>query len=328
MSELLVDKVTFGANGSQVQPGFTGFRNKIINGCFRLWQRGFTQTAVVGYGSDDRWYNNNTGSTKSISIQTFPFGQTDVPTVSKHFSRYVVTSVAGADNFAVKQQRLEFIRNYSDKTVTLSFWAKADAVRNMSVDLAQNFGTGGSPSAAVTGIGATKFTLGTSWQRYTLTANLPSIFGKTEGSDDNSFLELTFWFDAGSTFNSRTDTLGQQSGTFDLSSVQLEEGYVATPFEDRQYGIEFNLCRRYFENHGLNIMGFSAAANNAIGITHSFYPKRKVPTFTRYSQTEASNAQAPFEFQYTTSMTARVLVRGAAQGQVVYSGIYWIDAEL
>jgi hypothetical protein len=59
-------------------------------------------------------------------------------------------------------------------------------------------------------------------------------------------LSICIWFDAGSDFNSRTDSLGQQSGTFDIAQVQIEPGPVATPFEQRPIGTELALCQRYF----------------------------------------------------------------------------------
>jgi hypothetical protein len=79
-------------------------------------------------------------------------------------------------------------------------------------------------------------------------SNRPSISGKTLGTDNNSSLGLNIWFDAGSDYNSRTDSLGQQSGTFDIAQVQVEPGAVATTFERRPIGMELSLCQRYFQN--------------------------------------------------------------------------------
>lgn len=222
------------------------FRNKLINGGFDIWQRGTSQTAN-GYGSDDRWANGHAGSTKTHSRQAFAAGQTDVPGNPRYYSRTVVTSVAGAGNYAIKFQKIEGASTLSGKTVTLSFYAKADAAKNIAVEFQQEFGTGGSPSAAVTGIGAQTVALTTSWQRYTVTVAIPSISGKTLGTDSNDSLGLFFWFDAGSNWNARSAALGQQSGTFDIANVQVEEGSVATSFEQRPLGLELQLCRRYYE---------------------------------------------------------------------------------
>jgi len=222
------------------------FRNKIINGNFDIWQRGTSQTSG-GYGSADRWVNYNIGSTKTASQQAFTVGQTDVPGNPKYYLRHVVSSVAGAGNSVRLIQRIEGVSSLAGQTATLSFWAKADSSKNIATEFFQYFGTGGSPSSAVDSIGVTTHSLTTSWQKFTATVSIPSIGGKTIGSDSNDSLQLYFWLEAGSDYNSRNNSLGQQSGTFDIAQVQLEEGTVATPFEFRPIGVELALCQRYYQ---------------------------------------------------------------------------------
>jgi hypothetical protein len=174
-----------------------GFRNRIINGNFDIWQRG-TSHSTNGYGSADRWNNGIIGSACTVSRQPFTLGQTDVPGEPLYFCRMAVTSVAGAGNRANLQQRIEDVRTFAGQQVTVSFWAKADAAKPISVELIQSFGSGGSPSASVETIGTTKTTLSTSWQKVTVTATVPSISGKTLGTNGNSWLQFNIWFDAGS----------------------------------------------------------------------------------------------------------------------------------
>jgi hypothetical protein len=221
------------------------YRNRVINGNFDIWQRGTSQTSA-GYGSDDRWNNFHSGSTKTHSQQTFALGQTDVPGNPKYFSRTVVSSVAGAANNVVKIHKVEDVSTFAGETATLSFWAKADAAKNIAVEFVQEFGTGGSPSASVTGIGVTTCALTTSWKKFTITVAIPSISGKTLGTNNDHDLAFLYWFDAGSNFNARTNSLGQQSGTFDISGVQLEVGSKASAFERRPYGMELQLAQRYY----------------------------------------------------------------------------------
>jgi hypothetical protein len=222
-----------------------GFRNAIINGNFDHWQRGTSFTGNE-YGAD-RWFHNRVGTTHTVSRQAFTLGQTAVPSEPAYFCQTVVSSVAGASNFSALFQRIEDVRTFAGQQVTVSFWAKADASKPIATELLQVFGTGGSPSSSITAIGTTKTTLTTSWQKITVTVTVPSISGKTLGSDGNSALSLRIWFDAGSSFNALTDTLGQQSGTFDIAQVQIEAGPVATPFERRPIGTELALCQRYFQ---------------------------------------------------------------------------------
>jgi hypothetical protein len=170
-----------------------------------------------------------------------------VPGNPKYFSRTVVSSVVGAGNYVQKVQRIESVYTYAGEAVTLSFWFKSNANKNIAVEFSQLFGTGGSPSAQVLGIGSQLIAVTAGWAKYSVTVNIPSIAGKTLGTDNNDSLWLIFWFDAGSSFNARTANLGQQSGTFDLAQVQLERGSVATEFERMTLGETLSLVGRYYQ---------------------------------------------------------------------------------
>ena len=223
--------------------GFSGFKNYIINGNFDVWQYGISQTGS-GYGSDDRWANYNIGSTKTHSQVACGDTERALFNASK-FSRTVVASVAGVSNFVNKVQFIEDVTKLAGKTITLSFWAKADSAKNIQIIIAQGYGTGGSPSAKTFNIQPlTELT--SNWQKKTITVEIPSIVGKTLGTDGvhTSYTQIYFVFEAGSSWIPGL-TIGQQSGTFDIAQVQLEEGSVATPFEQRPYGLELSLCQKY-----------------------------------------------------------------------------------
>jgi hypothetical protein len=278
------DSVTF--TNPVSQPGAFMFRNKIINGNFNIWQRATSQTSS-GYGSADRWDCINSGSTKTASRQAFTLGQTDVPGNPKYFMRHVVTSSAGSGNYVAIRQKIEDVSTFSSSSITVSFWAKADSNKNIAIEFQQSFGTGGSPSTSVDSIGAKLVSLTTSWTKYTATITIPSISGKTLGTDSNDWVGIYFWFDAGSSFNSRSASLGQQSGTFDIAQVQVEEGSVATPFEQRPIGMELSLCQRYFEIASITSGGggdskYSATATAGMwNSAHSFAViKRVSPSIT------------------------------------------------
>ena len=227
-----------------IAPYNKGFKNYLINGNFDVWQRANSQT-TSGYGSDDRWRNGNAGSTKTHSLVACTDTERALFNAS-YFSRTVVSSVAGVNNQVLKEQYIEDVTRLAGKTVTLSFWAKANSNKNIGVNIAQVFGTGGSPSNIV--YGTTQIVALTStWQKKSITVTIPSIVGKTLGTNGayTSFTALQFYFDQGSaTIGS---VLGQQSGTFDIAQVQLEEGSFATPFEQRPVVLELSLCQRYYE---------------------------------------------------------------------------------
>lgn len=242
-----------------------GHRNKLINGDFDIWQRQTAQTSI-GYGSDDRWNNGHFNSPKNHSRQAFAPGQTDVPGNPKFFSRTIVNSVANAANFVNKAQLIEGVHTLAGRRVTLTFFAKADAAKSIAIDFAQLFGTGGSPSSAVLGIGARKVALTTAWQRFSLIFDIPGIGGKTFGTNGDDALGLTIWFEAGANFNARTDSLGQQSGTFDIAHVSLVEGDATAeddPFAARHPQQELALCQRYFQDWTSANLVLSSNANSA-----------------------------------------------------------------
>jgi hypothetical protein len=285
--------VSYMGSGDSVSPIITG-RNKVINPNFDIWQRG---TSLAANGSSinrylaDRWISYGAGSTIQPQRQAFMVGQIDVPNEPQYFHRFVVGSISGSANCAVMNQLIEGVRTLSGKTVTLSFWAKAlNDSKPISVEFTQIFGFGGSPSATVTGIGVTKINLTATWQKFIITTSIPSISGKTIGANNNDCLQMSFWFDAGSNFNTRTASLGQQSGTFDIAQVQLEEGSIATNFEYQPRQQELALCQRYYETGGAQIYSGPVTSGVIYYAPKTFYKvnKRVSPTVTLTNSTALS----------------------------------------
>jgi hypothetical protein len=312
-------------------------KSLLINGGFDVWQRGTSQT-TSGYGSDDRWNNVSGGSTKVASQQTFALGQTDVAGNPKHYSRTVVTSVAGATNLVLKSQPIEDVTKTSGKTVTLTFWAKADAGKDIALELVQGFGTGGSPSSLVF-VTPQTVTLTTSWVKHSLTFVVPSVAGKTLGTNGDDKLNVNFWFEAGSSHDARTNSLGQQSGTFDIARVSVCEGDVTAlddPFEERSIGYEAALCQRYYWR-GLPTVDLnypSYAVGSAMSWVVSFPVTMRVSPATGAFVPSATlvNTGGP-SFTSATNSGARLItvstaVTPNAQLQFVQGNYLFADAEL
>ncbi|WP_295446256.1 hypothetical protein [uncultured Thiodictyon sp.] len=247
--------------------GRLSFRNKIINGNFDIWQRGngpFTANAAY---TADRWKIFSLGS--SFTSVAPAANTSGVPSDASSKAIVLTTSSSvGAANYAMLMQKIEGGKTLAGKTVTVSFAAKVSSGTHLlGVGLMQVFGSGGSPSASVVCTGVSVL-LTTAMTTYSVTISVPSISGKTIGSDGNDYLELEFWFDAGSGVNARSGSVGQASGaTFTITAVQVEEGSYATPFEYRPMQIELALCQRYYEKgyyiHQLPI------ANNVTFIPYS-----------------------------------------------------------
>ena len=227
-----------------------GLRNKIINGNMGIFQRGATAVTVGGtYGPADRWKGDAAGDTFSTSQGSFVSGDTLYDTGgAQYFTTVAVTTNTGATtNYFKIGQGIEDVRILAGKTVTVSFWAKAVANTTIALEIWQSFGTGG--STVVTGIGQAQ-AITTTWTQYSKTFTIPSVNGKTLGPSNTSFTQLEFWLDAGSSLSGvggRAAGIGAQaSKTVSFAQVQLEVGFVATPFEQRPIGMELALCQRYY----------------------------------------------------------------------------------
>ncbi len=263
-------------NVETAQFGRYGYnRNMLINGNYDLWQRATSQ-AIVGYKSADRWAVDQVSHTFNASQQAFTVGQTDVPFGPSFYYQMNIT-VAGisSGDYILGYQSIEDVRILENGQCTVSFWAKASAPLKLGVSLDQNFGSGG--STKVTGTGQS-VTLSTSWEKFELTFDVPSISGKILGVGNN--LQLVFWYSAGATFNTRSGSVGLQSGTFDISQVKVERGPIATPFNPRLIGDELSLAQRYYEIGSIYHLAYGQASAAHGNFTQFQVEKRAAPTMT------------------------------------------------
>lgn len=218
----------------------SGFRNAIINGDFNIWQRGtsFTPSSSLIYTAD-RFFGYNSGNgSMTISRQTFTPGNTISGYEPQFYLRTAIASVGTSGAFNLGQ-RIEDVRKFAGQTVTVSFWIKSDASRTVTGYAYQVFGTGGSSSVTTT---YGTFNVTTSWQRFTATVTIPSISGKTIGTDSYLAIELN---------------LPIATQTTEIWGVQVEKGSIATPFEQRPIGTEVALCQRYYQTGATKSTGYS-----------------------------------------------------------------------
>ena len=249
-------------------------KNKIINGDFNINQRAFTTATTSGTYMFDRFVTSFTGGTVTYTAQTFTTGAAPVAGYEgKNFIDVATTGQSAAGDFARLAQSIESVRTLANQPVTISFWAKAaSGTPKVAVETQQVFGSGGSPSAAVnTYFG--QATLSTAWARYSVTTTLPSISGKTIGTANDDRVQVNFYTSAGTTFNSRTGSLGIQTATISFWGVQVEYGSKATPFQTASGGSiqgELAMCQRYYyraiADQAYSVFGWGAAESTT-GIT-------------------------------------------------------------
>ena len=272
-------------SGGPVAP-FVAGKNKIINGDFGIWQRNtsFSSPATGSYLAD-RFYIGFDGSpTTSYSRQTFTPGTAPVSGYeSSYFMRCAMTAVSTTTSWGF-YQRIEDVRILAGQTVTISFWAKADSSRTGNTNFLQEFGSGG--SSTVFGGAGQSIALTTSWQRFTYTLTLPSISGKTIGTNSS----LTWYFIMPISTTS----------TIDIWGVQVEAGSVATPFTTATGTLsgELEACQRYYYradaasngNTFFNAIMQGATSTTAAGIFNFPVTMRANPTSIDHNLTQVRNA--------------------------------------
>ena len=285
-----------GSHGSQVLKsnslketckliGLSGRRNLVRNGSFDIWQRGtsFSSMAVSKYTADGWKVYGASSSVLDVTRQSFSHGQKDVPGNPKYFMRVDMTPDSNDSSWIELQHFFEDVTRFSDCWVTLSFWAKANTNQAQYVTTKasyfgfyQNFGSGGSPSSQYRGAHTPKFALHTNWTYYEFPIYLPSIQGKTLGTDVNSsFLKIHLLQEPGAVTG---DTY------FDFANVQMEYGRGATPFERRPIDEELAICQRYFiqydVNSGSSWMGRLNGGSNSDGFWYLPVEMRDSPSAT------------------------------------------------
>lgn len=193
---------------------------------FAFWYYGTSFSPVKGNGSQsntdffaDDWLYRREDITYTVNIsqQTFAIDQTVVPNNPKYYFRYECSSTPATETNTRLYQRYTGVQTFAGQAVVVSLYAKSPTASVVNVYLDQDFGTGGSPSTLVpTLIG--QFTLTTSWERYSGTITIPSLNGKTLGTngDDALVLRLAFPNDV--------------SATVDCVNMQIQQGSDLTAF--------------------------------------------------------------------------------------------------
>ena len=249
----------------------SGFRNAIINGGFDVWQRGTSFTANNIYTADRWWHVND--SVGATSVTRVAADSALIPGC-EYFLR--MTRTSGTNRWVVGTNlETSVVKKFKGKTVVLSYWLRkgsaltADtgvALKTTSAEARFN-STVDSSSSTIT---AAQLSTST-FTKFTQTLTVPA--GSTA-------LGLAVEFEAKS-------QAGSANAFLDIAMVQLEEGSIATPFEQRPIGTELALCQRYYQTAGTN------------GTAFSFYA-------TAGSRQE--NVTLPFKVSMRTSPTLSVSV--------------------
>jgi hypothetical protein len=281
---LVADSST--STGLRYQADFAAGKNKIINGDFGIWQRGTSFTNTSGNGWQyyaDRFQCYAYGGTLTVSRQTFAPGAAPVAGYEgSYFMR--LNSTSTSTTFAAT---IEDVRTFAGQTVTISMWLKSASAQSITTNFAQVFGSGG--SAAVT-VGSSPFaTITTSWVRYSQTFAMPSIAGKTIGTNSQLFFQL----------------IGAINNELDVWGVQIEASNTSTAFQTATGTLQGELaaCQRYYIRYNaadLSAGQFAQLSQTGFNVTTQLsnipfaspVTMRTKPTSVDYANVEILDTQA------------------------------------
>lgn len=237
------------STGLRWSPPYVAGKNKVLNADFNINQRGFTSTTTEFTYGVDRFFMRATGGTNTYSVQSFTPGDAPIAQYEgRNYVRLVSSGQSGTGDRTILRTYIEGARTLANQTVTISFWARAaSGTPNICPSIFIHYGTGGSPSANIDWNLTTKKTITTSWVRYSFTGTMPSLSGKTFGTNNNDYIALDIAVSAGSTLT-QFDGIGLQSNTFDIWGLQLEAGSAATAFQTATGTLagELAACQRYY----------------------------------------------------------------------------------
>ena len=254
--------------------GNTQFKNFIINGDMEIWQRATAATAVSdgSYSACDRWHFPFYGTDGAMTTERETLSDADQATTGMYYCNLLTcttadTSVA-ANSIVQMRQTMEaqFCQPFkygtsAAKTLTLSFYAKANASKTYGVSIWKRDSTAyyWFQDIAVT----------TSWKKFEIvispTAGSTSLITASGGdivNDNGEGIEVSFVLASGSNYQATADTwtsngdfntssldnfLSSTDNTFRVTGVQLEIGDAATDFEHLPHDVQLQRCQRYFQ---------------------------------------------------------------------------------
>ena len=292
-----------------------GYRNRLIDGDFRVWQRGVSGfTASVGCTTTcnyaaDRWLMNSTGA-------AFTAAQASAPATG--FQYGLTITGAGSNTSAYIAQRVEASNIYDRASSGVALQANIACSSGQTFKWALYTPNSADTYSAETLVTSGTWSVTTSAAQYTATATLSAA--ATNG------LELRLYPQNGGAFT---------SGTCTVTGVQLESGPAATAFERLPVQTVYALGQRYFQQFVgalagyVQLSGYQAAAAS-ISTWVPLAPMRAVPSCALVGSWTFSNTAGVTLYPTATSvvLASSATATGALTAFSPINGGFSCNAEL
>jgi hypothetical protein len=246
-----------------------GYRNKLINGSFDIWQRGTSFNNLSNVYTADRW---------KIGYQDDGAIYTQQTSDLAGFNLYMRMIKGGVPNGShMVQQAIETV-NCADligQRVVFSCWARlsnstTQATHQLNMALGFSATTdysGWLNSADICSFYANWRATGANGVTFQAGSTSVNSFAPSQSSGTLTTTWQRYFYTLIVPANTRTVVCGVysestvQNGGIDVTGIQMEIGSVPTAFERRSIGDETDLCQRYYriEPFGADFNGNSWA---------------------------------------------------------------------
>lgn len=329
------DSITF-ADSSTISSGWTGFKNRVINGAMVIDQRNAGANTTVSASAPYTVDRIRVQCANHSGVMNVRQDSTTATGFVSSLRAIVTTANTSMPSAGLTRVFTNLEGNAisdlswgtaSAKTVTLSFWVRSSNTGTFSGSITNYAEDRSYPFT---------YTINTAnnWEYETIT-----IPGDTSGNwPANTAGALVINFDLGSgttqygTANTwaaswktgvtgSTSIMGTVGNNWYVTGIQLEKGSTASSFEYRPYGTELQLCQRYYEViyvDGQGVMPLSYAYN--AGNNFSWYQfkceKRATPTVNKLSGTWQGATAVPYPSLSSMTFYASSAFYLSSQGSV------------
>lgn len=270
-------------------------RQAVDNGGFDIWQRGDVEVFLWGAFFADRWrfFTDSADYEHTLSKHELIPSDGEVFGVTPNTLNLEYMDLEGNASFAYIEQTIPDVAFASGKYVSVGFYANVNPpVTLPKVTIVQDFGSGGSPSAPVETILGADIPLSRRWEKYAMSALLPSIEGKSRGANYDDSLKLRIYLD--------TDT---HFADYNLTAIQFNIGPQILPFSAKGEYEELMRCKQFYERipvaqYGYYCLGL-AETDITAALPFAFSPKYRPPHTIALS--------APSDFALTDGTSNRAI---------------------
>jgi len=319
----------------------SGFKNLIINGGFDIWQRGESFDDISGYTADMVRTGNTTDGAELVEksevngSNSIKFTITTAPT-DMTGTKYLLGL------FYVFEGQTLYSLAIKGKTLTLSFMFNSNITGTYSV----SFRNGTDANNYESYVKTFEYITTNEPQKVQIQIDLNYQFNTTPRNDNaKGFGVIIGFLNKG---DHSTNTEGQWiSGNYctssscvnwasavdnfiEIAELQLEEGEVATPFEQRPIGLELSLCQRYYVT-GTGVFHSSyadAQGTNRLQTVHFPTTMRTAPTVTVIETASTNTDEGTLAVSTPRPNQFQSQTKASGSGRIVEVFDYTADASI